>query len=139
MHEPIIANLVIYICYLAIQKLIPTNLKSEVTHDSLRRCKVFADWESVAVQHVALLRHHTNTNVFPLSRLRLALTDAISLLPSSALLWHLYLQTENRYHSAGRARRFFHSVAKKTDSVVPYLFAITAEQRLKQLLDSVQR
>lgn len=123
----------------AIQKLIPTNLNSEVTDDSLRRCKVFADWESVAVQHAALLRHHTNTNVFPLSRLRLALTDAISLLPSSALLWHLYLQTENRFHSAGRARRFFHSVAKKTDSVVPYLFAITAEQRLKQLLDSVQR
>ncbi|CAM4645989.1 unnamed protein product [Leuciscus chuanchicus] len=122
----------------AIQKLIPTNLNSEVTDDS-GRCKVFADWESVAVQHAALLRHHTNTNVFPLSRLRLALTDAISLLPSSALLWHLYLQTENRFHSAGRARRFFHSVAKKTDSVVPYLFAITAEQRLKQLLDSVQR
>uniref|UniRef100_A0A9J7XRD6 NRDE-2, necessary for RNA interference, domain containing n=1 Tax=Cyprinus carpio carpio TaxID=630221 RepID=A0A9J7XRD6_CYPCA len=123
----------------AIQKLISWNLNSEVTDGSLRRPKVFADWESVAVQHVALLRHHANTNVFPLSRLRLALTDALSLLPSSASLWQLYLQTENRYHSAGRARRFFHSVAKKTDSVVPYLFAITAEQRLKQMLDSVQR
>ncbi|KAK9959847.1 hypothetical protein ABG768_009947 [Culter alburnus] len=123
----------------AIQKLIPNNLNSEVTDVSLRTSKVFADWESVAMQHVALLRHHTNTNVFPLSRLRLALTDAISLLPSSASLWHLYLQTENRYCSASRARRFFHSVAKKTDSVVPYLFAITAERQLKQQLDSVQR
>ncbi|XP_016297609.1 protein NRDE2 homolog isoform X1 [Sinocyclocheilus anshuiensis] len=123
----------------AIQKLISWNLNSEVTDGSLRRPKVFADWESVAVQHVSLLRHHANTSVFPLSRLRLALTDALSLLPSSASLWQLYLQTENRYHSAGRARRFFHSVAKKTDSVVPYLFAITAEQRLKQMLDSVQR
>ncbi|XP_067311224.1 nuclear exosome regulator NRDE2 [Pseudorasbora parva] len=123
----------------AIQKLIPSNLNSEVSDGSLRRSKVFTDWESVAVQHVALLRHHTNTNVCPLSRLRQALTDAISLLPSSASLWHLYLQTENRYHSAGRARRFFHSVAKKTDTIVPYLFAITAERRLKQLLDSVQR
>nr|XP_055027765.1 nuclear exosome regulator NRDE2 [Misgurnus anguillicaudatus] len=106
-----------------------------VNSDATRR----RDWESIAVQHVALLRHHTSTNVFPLSRLRLALTDALSLLPSSAPLWHLYLQTENRYHSAGRTRRFFHSVAKKVESVVPYLFAITAEQRLKQLLDSVQR
>uniref|UniRef100_A0A671KZ13 NRDE-2, necessary for RNA interference, domain containing n=1 Tax=Sinocyclocheilus anshuiensis TaxID=1608454 RepID=A0A671KZ13_9TELE len=99
----------------AIQKLISWNLNSEVTDGSLRRPKVFADWESVAVQHVSLLRHHANTSVFPLSRLRLALTDALSLLPSSASLWQLYLQTENRYHSAGRARRFFHSVAKKTD------------------------
>ncbi|KAK2878739.1 hypothetical protein Q8A67_019530 [Cirrhinus molitorella] len=123
----------------AIQKLISSNLTSEVTDGSLRRPKAFSDWESVAVQHVALLRHHANTNVFPLSRLRLALTDALSLLPSSASLWQLYLQTENRYHSAGRARRFFHSATKKTDSVVPYLFAITAEQRLKEMLDSVQR
>ncbi|KAA0711184.1 Protein NRDE2 -like protein [Triplophysa tibetana] len=98
-----------------------------------------SDLESIAVQHVDLMRHHTNTNVFPLSRLRLALSEALSLLPSSAPLWHLYLQAENRYHTAGRSRRFFHSVAKTTESVVPYLFAITAEQRLKQLLDSVQR
>ncbi|XP_050990068.1 nuclear exosome regulator NRDE2 [Labeo rohita] len=123
----------------AIQKLISSNMSSEVTDGSLRRPKAFSDWESVAVQHVALLRHHANTSVFPLSRLRLALTDALSLLPSSASLWQLYLQTENRYHSAGRARRFFHSAIKKTDSVVPYLFAITAERRLKQMLDSVQR
>lgn len=123
----------------AIQKLIPSHFNSEAAEGSRRRSTIFADCEAVAVQHVALLRHHTNTNVFPLSRLRLALTDALSLLPSSASLWHLYLQTENHYHSAGRTRRFFHSMAKKTDSVVPYLFAITAEQRLKQLLDSVQR
>ncbi|XP_058604672.1 nuclear exosome regulator NRDE2 isoform X2 [Onychostoma macrolepis] len=123
----------------AIQKLISSNLNLEVTHGSLRRPKAFSDWESVAVQHVALLRHHASTSVFPLSRLRLALTDALSLLPFSASLWQLYLQTENRYHSAGRARRFFHSVAKKTNSVVPYLFAVTAEQRLRQMLDSVQR
>ncbi|XP_052009009.1 nuclear exosome regulator NRDE2 [Xyrauchen texanus] len=110
----------------------------DVTEGSLRRSNAFADWESVAIQHIALLRHHTSTNVFPLFRLRLALNAALTLLPSSAPLWHLYVQIENRYHSAGRARRFFHSVAKKTDSIVPYLFAVTAEQRLKQLLDSVQ-
>uniref|UniRef100_A0A671LXQ9 NRDE-2, necessary for RNA interference, domain containing n=1 Tax=Sinocyclocheilus anshuiensis TaxID=1608454 RepID=A0A671LXQ9_9TELE len=74
----------------AIQKLISSNLNLEVTDGSLRRPKAFSDWESVAVQHVALLRHHANTSVFPLSRLRLALTDALSLLPFSASLWHLY-------------------------------------------------
>lgn len=112
------------------QRLTPSAVKSET-----RR----SDLESIAVQHVALLRHHTSTSVFPLSRLRLALTEALSLLPSSAPLWHLYLQAENRYHTAGRSRRFFHSVVKTTESVVPYLFAVTAEQRLKQLLDSVQK
>lgn len=116
------------------QRLTPSAVNSET-----RRSKFFADWESIAIQHVALLRHHTSTSVFPLSRLRLALTGALSFLPSSAPLWHLYLQAENRYHTAGRSRRFFHSVAKTAESVVPYLFAITAERRLKQLLDSVQR
>uniref|UniRef100_A0A8C1WGI8 NRDE-2, necessary for RNA interference, domain containing n=1 Tax=Cyprinus carpio TaxID=7962 RepID=A0A8C1WGI8_CYPCA len=86
-----------------------------------------------AVKHVALLHHHANTSVFPLSQLRLALTDALSLLPFSASLWQLYLQTENRYHNAGHARRFFHSVAKKTNSIVLCLFAITSEQRLRQM------
>ncbi|KTF78451.1 hypothetical protein cypCar_00010693 [Cyprinus carpio] len=71
--------------------------------------------------------------------LRLPLTDALSLLPFSASLWQLYLQTENHYHNAGHARRFFHSVAKKTNSIVPCLFAITSEQRLRQMLVSVQR
>ncbi|KAI7804865.1 nuclear exosome regulator NRDE2 isoform X2 [Triplophysa rosa] len=110
-------------------------LTSRAVNSETRR----SDLESVAVQHVDLMRLHTNTNVFPLSRLRLALSEALSLLPSSAPLWHLYLQAENRYHTAGRSRRFFHNVAKTTESVVPYLFAITAEQRLKQMLDSVQR
>uniref|UniRef100_A0A673LZD7 NRDE-2, necessary for RNA interference, domain containing n=1 Tax=Sinocyclocheilus rhinocerous TaxID=307959 RepID=A0A673LZD7_9TELE len=58
-----------------------------------------------------------------------AADDALSLLPFSASLWHLYLQAENRYHSAGRAHRFFHSVAKKTNSVVPYISFPTAEKQ----------
>lgn len=98
-----------------------------------------ADCEALAVQHAALLRHHTSTSVFPLVHLREALTAALTCSPTSAPLWHLYVQTEARYHSAGRARRFFHSVMKGGHSVVPYLFAVWAEQGRKELLDSVQR
>uniref|UniRef100_A0A6Q2YGS9 NRDE-2, necessary for RNA interference, domain containing n=1 Tax=Esox lucius TaxID=8010 RepID=A0A6Q2YGS9_ESOLU len=95
--------------------------------------------EALAVQRAALLRHHTDASVYPLGHLRLALTSALVRFPSSAPLWRLYVQVENRYHSAGRARRFFHSVTKVSASVVPRLFAISAEQRRKQLVDSVQR
>lgn len=48
-------------------------------------------------------------------------------------------QVENRYHSAGRARRFFHSVTRNNGSVVPRLFAIFAEQQRKQLVDAALR
>uniref|UniRef100_A0A672P4J7 NRDE-2, necessary for RNA interference, domain containing n=1 Tax=Sinocyclocheilus grahami TaxID=75366 RepID=A0A672P4J7_SINGR len=60
------------------------------------------------------------------------LTVGIDAADAVASLWHLYFQAENCYH------RFFHSVAKKTNSVVPYIFAITAKQQLRQMLDSVQ-
>lgn len=45
-------------------------------------------------------------------------------------------QVENRYHSAGRARRFFHSITRNSSCVVPRLFAIVAEQQRKQLIDA---
>ncbi|KAG8013523.1 Calmodulin-2 B [Nibea albiflora] len=48
-------------------------------------------------------------------------------------------QVENRYHSAGRARRFFDSITRDNSSVVPRLFAIVAEQQRKQLVDAAQR
>ncbi|TRZ00694.1 hypothetical protein DNTS_009532 [Danionella cerebrum] len=123
----------------AILNLTPRLLNSEKNDGTLKRSSLFSECEAIAVQHTALMSHHARTSVFPLSLLRTALTDALSILPSSAPLWHLYLQTENCYHNAGRARRFFHSMTKKTHSVMPYLFAITAEQRLKQMIDSVQR
>ncbi|XP_072546289.1 nuclear exosome regulator NRDE2 [Salminus brasiliensis] len=99
----------------------------------------FADCEAVCIQHVALLRLHSSASVFPLSRIRLALTDALRHLPCSATLWHLYLLAESRYHSAGRARRFFHSVARGNQSIVPHLFSVTAEQRRKRQMDLVMR
>uniref|UniRef100_A0A4W4FV71 NRDE-2, necessary for RNA interference, domain containing n=1 Tax=Electrophorus electricus TaxID=8005 RepID=A0A4W4FV71_ELEEL len=104
-------------------------------HDS----DVMSQCEALAVQHVTLLHHHGNTSVFPLSHLRLALTDALNHLPCSAPLWKLYLRAECRCHNRGRTRRFFHSVAKSNQSVIPRLFAVMAEQHWKQQLDLAHR
>ncbi|CAL8291641.1 unnamed protein product [Gadus morhua 'NCC'] len=95
--------------------------------------------EALAVQHAALLRYHLSTSVFPLATLRHALTSSLSAWPQCAPLWTVYLQVENRYHSAGRARRFFHSVTRGRKDIVPRLFAIVAEQQRKQLVDATQR
>ncbi|XP_062296230.1 nuclear exosome regulator NRDE2 [Scomber scombrus] len=101
--------------------------------------KLASECETLAVQHASLLKHHNSVSVFPLATLRQTLTSALSTWSSSAPLWSIYVQVENRYHSAGRARRFFHSVSKDNSSVVPRLFAIVAEQQRKQLVDAAQR
>ncbi|KAG7266320.1 hypothetical protein CRUP_015164 [Coryphaenoides rupestris] len=101
--------------------------------------RLAAECEALAVQQTTLLRYHLSTSVFPLATLRHALTSSLSTLPHSAPLWTLYIQVENRYHSAGRARRFFHSVTRGCKDVLPRLFAIVAEQQRKQLVDNTQR
>ncbi|XP_076025305.1 nuclear exosome regulator NRDE2 isoform X2 [Genypterus blacodes] len=101
--------------------------------------RLAAECEALAVQQVALLRYHSSVGVFPLARLRETLTSLLSAWPSSAPLWSAYVQVENRYHSAGRARRFFHSVARGSVSVVPRLFSVVAEQQRKQLVDAAVR
>uniref|UniRef100_A0A3Q1EQU7 NRDE-2, necessary for RNA interference, domain containing n=1 Tax=Acanthochromis polyacanthus TaxID=80966 RepID=A0A3Q1EQU7_9TELE len=113
---------------------------ADSSHTS-RRCvyRLAAECQALAVQQAALLRHHNSVGVFPLVTLRQTLTSVLSAWPSSAPLWSIYVQVENRYHSAGRARRFFHSVTRDTGSVVPRLFAIVAEQQRKQLVDAAQR
>ncbi|KAL7381030.1 hypothetical protein ABVT39_027522 [Epinephelus coioides] len=101
--------------------------------------RLASECEALAVQQAVLLRYHNSISVFPLATLRQTLTCALPTWPSSAPLWSIYVQVENRYHSAGRARRFFHSVTRDNSSVVPRLFAIVAEQQRKQLVDAAQR
>ncbi|KAM3594793.1 uncharacterized protein V6R79_014315 [Siganus canaliculatus] len=101
--------------------------------------RLASECEALALQHAVLLRYHNSVSVFPLAVLRHTLTSALSTWPNSAPLWSIYVQLENRYHSAGRARRFFHSVTRENSSVVPRLFAIVAEQQRKQLVDTAQR
>ncbi|XP_069029060.1 nuclear exosome regulator NRDE2 [Embiotoca jacksoni] len=107
--------------------------------DGLCATRRAAEREVLAVQQAALLKHHSSVSVFPLVTLRQTLTSALSAWPCCAPLWNIYVQVENRYHSAGRARRFFHSVTRDNGSVVPRLFAIVAEQQRKQLVDAAQR
>uniref|UniRef100_A0A3Q4H0D4 NRDE-2, necessary for RNA interference, domain containing n=1 Tax=Neolamprologus brichardi TaxID=32507 RepID=A0A3Q4H0D4_NEOBR len=109
--------------------------------DSNRPCvsRVAAECEALAWQQAALLKYHNSVAVFPLVTLRQTLTSALPVWTTSVPLWSIYVQVENRYHSAGRARRFFHSVTRNCSSVVPRLFAIVAEQQRKQLVDAAQR
>ncbi|XP_061109952.1 nuclear exosome regulator NRDE2 [Conger conger] len=98
-----------------------------------------SELESLCVMRALLLQHHTSTSVYPLRQLRETLTTALSSFPTNPLLWQLYLRLEKRFHSAGRARRFFHTVTKSIQSVTPQLFAICAEQRRKELVNSAVR
>uniref|UniRef100_A0A3Q0S868 NRDE-2, necessary for RNA interference, domain containing n=1 Tax=Amphilophus citrinellus TaxID=61819 RepID=A0A3Q0S868_AMPCI len=101
--------------------------------------RLASECEVLAVQQAALLRYHNNVAVFPLVTLRQTLTSALPVCPTSTPLWSIYVQVENRYHSAGRARHFFHSVTRVCSNVMPRLFAIVAEQQRKQLVDAAQR
>ncbi|KAM9777889.1 nuclear exosome regulator NRDE2 [Neosynchiropus ocellatus] len=116
---------------------------SSVSGDSFsdRLCIISleSECEHLAVQQASLLQHHNTVSVSPLATLRETLTLSLSSWPNNAPLWSLYLQLENRYHSAGRARRFFHSITQGNSRVVPRLFAIVAEQQRKQLVDACQR
>uniref|UniRef100_A0A3Q0S8C7 NRDE-2, necessary for RNA interference, domain containing n=1 Tax=Amphilophus citrinellus TaxID=61819 RepID=A0A3Q0S8C7_AMPCI len=77
--------------------------------------RLASECEVLAVQQAALLRYHNNVAVFPLVTLRQTLTSALPVCPTSTPLWSIYVQVENRYHSAGRARHFFHSVTRVYD------------------------
>ncbi|XP_034531348.1 LOW QUALITY PROTEIN: nuclear exosome regulator NRDE2 [Notolabrus celidotus] len=121
-----------------------TELPSQSAGDSShtnRRCvnRLASECEEIAVQQAALLRYHNSINVFPLATLRQMLTSSLSTWSSSAPLWRIYIQVENRYHSAGRARRFFHSVTRNNCKVLPRLFSVVAEQQRKLLVDAAQR
>lgn len=98
-----------------------------------------SEYEALAIQQTALLKYHNNVSVFPLAELRQMLTATLSAWPCCPALWNIYIQVENRYHSAGRARRFFHSVMRNTSNVLPSLFAIVAEQQRKETVDAALR
>ncbi|XP_058847690.1 nuclear exosome regulator NRDE2-like isoform X1 [Acipenser ruthenus] len=94
--------------------------------------------ETLTLMRSVLLRYHMKVNVYPLGPLRETLTSALKRFPGNHSLWRLYVQTENKYHNASRARRFFDSVTRNADMITPRLFAIYAEQKRKELVDSVQ-
>ncbi|XP_043929557.1 nuclear exosome regulator NRDE2 [Protopterus annectens] len=100
---------------------------------------VASDFEVLTVMHTALLGYHMRVSIYPLTLVRETLTGALTWHPHNIYLWRLYLQIENKSHNASRARRFFDSLSRTSSSLMPLLFAIRAEQKRKELVDSVQR
>lgn len=125
-----------------LQRLSLEKKSGEISHPNSKTeyiNKLSNECQALAIQQASLLRYHNNVSVFPLASLRETLTTFLPAWPCSAALWSIYIQVENRYHSAGRARRFFHSVMRNTKNIVPSLFAIVAEQHRKQTVDAAQR
>ncbi|XP_077587294.1 nuclear exosome regulator NRDE2 [Stigmatopora nigra] len=121
------------------EELHRTFVSENLSGSNLLVSRIASECEMLAVQQASLLKYHIAIGVFPLATLRDTLTSALSKWPGSASLWSIYVQVENRYHSAGRARRFFHTVTRENGNIVPWLFAIVAEQQRKQLVDAAQR
>ncbi|XP_051869405.1 nuclear exosome regulator NRDE2 [Pristis pectinata] len=96
--------------------------------------------ERLATMHVALLRFHMKVGIYPLRPLREMLACALQRYPGNPDLWRFYVQVENTSHNGSRARRFFDSITRATkDTILPWLFAIHAEEQRKERVDSVQR
>ncbi|XP_041071203.1 nuclear exosome regulator NRDE2 isoform X1 [Carcharodon carcharias] len=96
--------------------------------------------ERLTMMHVTLLKFHMRTSVYPLGPLRETLTRALRQYPGNHDLWELYLQVESKSHSASRARKFFDAITRTAKNIIlPWLFAIYAEERRKERVDSVQR
>ncbi|XP_059817184.1 nuclear exosome regulator NRDE2 isoform X1 [Hypanus sabinus] len=96
--------------------------------------------ERLATMHVALLRFHMKVGVYPLRPLCETLAGALQRFPSNPDLWRFYVQVENRSHNGSRARKFFDRLTRATkDIVLPWLFAIHAEEQRKERVDTIQR
>ncbi|XP_069772005.1 nuclear exosome regulator NRDE2 isoform X2 [Narcine bancroftii] len=96
--------------------------------------------ERLTLMHTELLRFHMKVSIYPLRPLRETLTRALQKFPGTPDLWRLYVQVENTSHSGSRARRFFDRVIRTTrDTILPWLFAIRAEELRRERVDSVQR
>uniref|UniRef100_UPI00398ECA2A nuclear exosome regulator NRDE2 isoform X2 n=1 Tax=Pristiophorus japonicus TaxID=55135 RepID=UPI00398ECA2A len=96
--------------------------------------------ERLTMMHVTLLRYHMKVSVYPLGPLRETLAQALRQYPGNHDLWKLYVRVENQSHNGSRARRFFDSIARTAKgTILPWLFAIHAEEQRKERVDSVQR
>ncbi|XP_072350114.1 nuclear exosome regulator NRDE2 [Scyliorhinus torazame] len=96
--------------------------------------------ERLTMMHVMLLQFHMRASVYPLGPLRETLTQALRQYPGNHELWKLYVQAESKSHNGSRARKFFDVTARTAKNIIlPWLFAIYAEERRKERIDSVQR
>ncbi|XP_078263361.1 nuclear exosome regulator NRDE2 [Rhinoraja longicauda] len=111
------------------------------TGESAPAAGVQASRRRLATMHVGLLWFHTRAGPSPMRPLVEALQAALRRFPGSPRLWRLFVRLASTApHGASTARRFFHSLTRtNTGDIVPWLFAIHAEERRKQRRDSVLR
>nr|XP_002719730.3 nuclear exosome regulator NRDE2 [Oryctolagus cuniculus] len=95
--------------------------------------------EAVTLMHTTLLQFHMRVSVYPLAPLREALSEALQLYPGNQVLWRLYVQVQNKSHSASKTRRFFAAITRSAKPLEPWLFAIEAEKMRRRLVETVQR
>ncbi|XP_027787305.2 nuclear exosome regulator NRDE2 isoform X1 [Marmota flaviventris] len=95
--------------------------------------------EAITLMHTSLLRFHMKVNVYPLTPLREALSEALRLYPGNQVLWRSYVQIQNKSHSASKTRKFFDAMTRSAKPMEPWLFAIEAEKMRKRLVETVQR
>ncbi|XP_037688007.1 nuclear exosome regulator NRDE2 isoform X2 [Choloepus didactylus] len=95
--------------------------------------------EAATLMHTRLLGFHLRVSVYPLTPLRMALSEALKLYPGNQILWRAYVQIQNKSHSASKTRRFFDAITRSAKSLEPWLFAIEAEKVRKRLVEAVQR
>lgn len=95
----------------------------------------------LATMHVALLWFHARAGPCPRRPLVDALQAALRRFPGSPRLWRLFVRLASTApHSGSTARRFFHSLTRTNrGDILPWLFAIHAEEQRKQRIDSVLR
>ncbi|XP_055496192.1 nuclear exosome regulator NRDE2 [Leucoraja erinacea] len=95
----------------------------------------------LATMHVALLWFHARAGPRPRRPLVDALQAALRRFPGSPRLWRLFVRLASTApHSGSTARRFFHSLTRANrGDILPWLFAIHAEEQRKQRIDSVLR
>ncbi|XP_047397664.1 nuclear exosome regulator NRDE2 isoform X1 [Sciurus carolinensis] len=107
--------------------------------DSACSQKLTSVLEAITLMHTSLLRFHMKVNVYPLTPLREALSEALRLYPGNQVLWRSYVQIQNKSHSASKTRKFFDAMTRSAKPMEPWLFAIEAEKMRKRLVETVQR
>ena len=95
--------------------------------------------EDVLAFYCQLLQFHARNNVYPVKPLRQLLLSSLSTFPESAFFLHAYVMLELRSCTSYSIRRYFDSVLSRSETPVPWLFAIFYERQKQKTYQSVIR
>ncbi|XP_038072290.1 nuclear exosome regulator NRDE2-like isoform X2 [Patiria miniata] len=89
--------------------------------------QVRVDQELLTTAHVRLFSAHAYSNPGPLGTLRNLIKTSLADYPSSPELLDAFIHSEAKSHIAGRVRRYFDQVTRRSNHPIQWLFAIRAE------------